>query len=96
MPNIVVKKGCVVIETDGDLHVLKKEYIVGYKIHDAFHVAYTSTIVIYTNIPKADICMKYEAKSDGGKTKKEFMKHAEILQSILSPEVQATGDLLAL
>lgn len=85
MPNIKVKNNCVVIQISKDLiHILRKECILGYRVSDSY-------LTIYTNIPKLDISIEYtRAEAE------QFMKHAEILQSILSPDLQATGDLLNL
>lgn len=85
MPTIKVKNNCVVIQISKDLiHVLRKECILGYRVSDYY-------LTLYTNIPKLDICIEY-SRTDA----EQFMKHAEILQSILSPEVQPSADLLGL
>jgi hypothetical protein len=85
MPSIEVKKNCICIRPSYDsVYVIKKEAIVGYS-GSTFQ---GSRITIYTNISKLEICIS----ADG----KEYEKFKGILDSILSPEVQATGDLLAL
>lgn len=85
MPNIKLKKDCLIIQISKDnIYILRKDCILGYRVSDYY-------LTVYTNIPKVDICIEYtRAEAE------QFMKHAEILQSILSPDVQPSADLLGL
>ena len=88
MPYIKVKTNCVYIQTSKDnLHVIKKECILAYHVSGS----YNSYVDIYTNIPTLKISIEYSASEA-----QQCMKDAEVLQSIVSPEVQKTGDLLTL
>ena len=85
MSSIEVKKNCVCIRNSYDsVYVIKKEAIVGYcktNIHGL-------SITIYTNISKLEISISVNGK--------EYETFKGILDSILSPEVQAPTDLLGL
>ena len=86
MSSIEVKKNCVCIRTSYDwVYVIKKEAIVGYLFKTSIN---GSQITIYTNIPSAEITISVNGK--------EYETFKGILDSILSPEVQAPTDLLGL
>ena len=85
MSSIEVKKNCVCIRTSYDsVYVIKKEAIVGYYKTNING----SHITIYTNISKVEITISVNGK--------EYETFKGILDSILSPEVQAPTDLLGL
>ena len=85
MPSIEVKKNCVSIRPSYDsVYVIKKEAIVGY----SGSTWQGTRITIYTNISKLEICISVDGK--------EYQTFKEILDSILSPEVQPSADLLTL
>jgi hypothetical protein len=80
MPSITVKKDCVYIIIDKDsLYCIKKECILGYWVRGTF----TTYLTIYTNLPKADICIDYTGKE----ANEQCEKHIDILNKIISPEV---------
>ena len=89
MPSITVEKNCVNINAvdDKEIHYIKKECILGYK---GYIPGYANlAIKIYTNIPGAEITLKFE----GERYSEEYRKYRAILDSILSPEVQESSEL---
>ena len=91
MPLIEVRKNCVYIEiSDKEIYYMKKECILGYKGYEG---GYKSLYIdIYTNIPDTKISVKFEHENYGEK----YRNYIAILDRILSPELQAPADLLAL
>lgn len=88
MPTITLKKNCVYIQINKDiLHVIKKESILAYCVRGT----YSTELILYTSIPKLDICIEYNSSEND-----TCIKHVELLQSILSPEIQPSADLLTL
>jgi len=84
-----VVNDCILIQTFQNVYYIKKECILGFGTGATFRGAY---LEIYTNIPNAKIRIEVESE----KEMKELTKITEIIKKIISPEVEATGDLLAL
>jgi len=94
MPTIRINKGCLVITKDlQSTYFLKKECILGYTVSGNYLKIHTSII----GLDQRDCC--YITLSHGGlneKTFKESEKNVHILNTILSPDVEAPADLLGL
>ena len=90
MPYITVKMNCVYIHKSSEdtLYAIKKESILGYGASGKYDDTY---LTIYTTMPKFECTLTY-SKSE----REQLRKDAEVLQSILSPPVQTTGDLLTM
>ena len=94
MPNVRINKGCLVVEKDIDIiYVIRKECILGYHISGNYLRIHTS-IRHLTGLDCSCISLDYLKTNQA--SVKECEKHINILNSILSPEVQSQGDLLAL
>ncbi len=107
-PSIEVIKDCLRIKTSDENFLIKKHCILGYGEKGDNLYWY---LTIYTNIPGAQkinmvftaVLVKtgpYPAYTTSHEPneigKEEYRKCRKLLDSILSPEVEASGDLLAL
>ncbi len=92
IPTIIINKGCLVITKDvNSIYFLKKECILGYEIGGDYLRIHTSI----RGVGGGDysyITLSYT----GTKDFKQCEKNVHILNTILSPDVEAPADLLGL
>jgi len=92
MPTIRINKGCLVITKNvNSIYFLKKECILGYEIGGDYIRIHTS-IRGLSGVDYSYIDLEYS----GTKDFKECEKNVHILNTILSPDVEAPADLLGL
>lgn len=97
-PSIEVIKDCLRIKTSDENFLIKKDCILGYgEKGDSLYWYLT----IYTTITGGKIIMAFQTKAhkeivNQEPVKEEYRKCRKLLDSILSPEVQKTEDLLTL
>jgi len=93
MPTIRINKGCLVISQNSEIHILKKESILGYTVSGNYLKIHTSIRGI-NGYKTGTISLEYDNRNQT--SVKECEKHVDILTSVLSSEVEAPADLLGL